>query len=234
MFRETLLESAPFLRKRKRWPMALAATLEAVICIALIALPFLSTGVISVAAHPTTFHPLERPREINRRQESRVARGGSGRPVPVANVVSIARGPTICFHCATVQNVDVPAIPDINFRSGESGPPDGLTGCNSCGFKPVRGPVPISNLAAGSLIYRVEPVYPRIAALAGIHGIVRLHAIIATDGTIQRLEVVEGPPLLIAAARDAVRQWRYRPYILNRQPVEVETMITVSFKESDR
>ncbi len=69
-----------------------------------------------------------------------------------------------------------------------------------------------------------------MAELTHTRGIVRLHAIIATDGTIQSLNVIDGPPLLIVAARDAVRQWRYRPYILNGQPVEVETMITVNFK----
>jgi protein TonB len=63
--------------------------------------------------------------------------------------------------------------------------------------------------------------------------VVKLHAIIATDGTIQSLNVIDGPPLLAEAAREAVRQWRYRPYILNGRPVEVETLITVNFKAPD-
>jgi protein TonB len=72
-----------------------------------------------------------------------------------------------------------------------------------------------------------------MAAIIRAHGVVKLHAIIATDGTIQSLNVIDGPPLLAEAAREAVRQWRYRPYILNGRPVEVETMITVNFKASD-
>ena len=234
MFRETLLESAPFTRNRKRWPMALAVALEVVICIALIALPFLSTTVISVAAHPLTFQPPEPLREANRPQASHISRGGPGSTAIRANVVTLSTRPTICFvHCPTTEDVEIASHPDINFRSGETGFPDGLASCNNCGSKLVHGPVPISNLAPGSLIYRVEPVYPRVAALTRAHGIVRMHAIIATDGTIQKLEVIDGPPSLIPAARDAVRQWRYRPYILNGQPVEVETMITVSFKGAD-
>jgi len=72
-----------------------------------------------------------------------------------------------------------------------------------------------------------------MAGIIRAHGVVRLHAIIATDGTIQSLNVIEGPPLLAEAAKEAVRQWRYRPYILNGRPVEVETMITVNFKGTD-
>jgi protein TonB len=77
----------------------------------------------------------------------------------------------------------------------------------------------------------VEPVYPHIAVLTGMQGQVKLHAIIARDGTIQSLSAVSGPPLLVRAALDAVGQWRYRPYILNGEAVEVETFITVNFRK---
>ncbi len=81
----------------------------------------------------------------------------------------------------------------------------------------------------GNLIYRVEPEYPAIARLAHIQGAVVLHAIIGKEGKIENLQAVSGPPLLIRAALDAVRQWRYRPYLLNGDPVEVETQVTVNF-----
>ncbi len=79
------------------------------------------------------------------------------------------------------------------------------------------------------LIHRVEPVYPIIAIQTRREGRVQLHAIISTDGTIQSLEVVSGEPMLIRSALSAVREWRYRPTILNGQPVEVETYITVIY-----
>ena len=88
-----------------------------------------------------------------------------------------------------------------------------------------------SQLEEGQLVNRVEPVYPHIAAISGIQGQVKLHAIIARDGRIQSLNVISGPPLLVRAALDAVEQWRYRPYVLNGEAVEVETLITVNFKK---
>jgi len=78
-------------------------------------------------------------------------------------------------------------------------------------------------------IQRVEPVYPRLARQLRREGRVELSAIIATDGSIQSLEVISGDPLLVHSALDAVWQWRYRPTILNGQAVEVETHITVIY-----
>jgi len=79
------------------------------------------------------------------------------------------------------------------------------------------------------LIERTPPVYPNIAKTARVSGTVELHAIISTNGTIKDLQVVSGPVMLRQAAVDAVRSWRYQPYKLNNQPVEVETTINVLF-----
>lgn len=81
----------------------------------------------------------------------------------------------------------------------------------------------------GNLIHRIQPKYPSLARQARIQGQVSLRAIISHDGRIENLQVVNGHPLLVQAAIDAVRQWRYRPYMLNGEPVEVETQITVNF-----
>ncbi len=80
-----------------------------------------------------------------------------------------------------------------------------------------------------NLIRQVRPVYPPLARQARIQGTVKLTAIIAKDGTIQKLEVLGGHPLLIPAALSAVKQWRYRPTLLNGQPVEVVTQVDVNF-----
>jgi len=80
------------------------------------------------------------------------------------------------------------------------------------------------------LISRVEPRYPPLGLQIRLQGTVLLHAIISVDGRITALEVVSGPPLLVQAAIDAVRQWRYRPTYLSGEPVEVETSITVIFR----
>jgi protein TonB len=77
---------------------------------------------------------------------------------------------------------------------------------------------------------RVEPVYPTLARQIGRAGRVELRAVIATDGTIQSLQVVSGDPLFYQSAMEAVRQWRYRPTVLNGEAVEVDTFITVIYK----
>lgn len=79
------------------------------------------------------------------------------------------------------------------------------------------------------LIHRVEPLYPPLPRQIRREGRVELHAIIATDGSIQSLQVVDGDPLFVQSALDAVRQWRYRPTVLNGQPVEIDTHITVIY-----
>jgi protein TonB len=84
----------------------------------------------------------------------------------------------------------------------------------------------------GYLIHQVEPVYPRLARAAGVEGTVELRAVITRQGTIEKLQVLRGPPLLVKAAVDAVAEWRYRPYVLNGEPVEVDTDVTVKFSLS--
>jgi protein TonB len=76
----------------------------------------------------------------------------------------------------------------------------------------------------------VNPIYPGLARQAGIDGLVKLHAIIGKDGTIQELSLISGHPLLVQAALDAVRQWRYEPTLVNGQAVEVDTAIEVFFQ----
>jgi len=82
----------------------------------------------------------------------------------------------------------------------------------------------------GMVVYRVEPTYPPLAREARIQGVVILTAIIDKDGNIQNLRLVSGHPMLAPAAIDAVKQWRYKPFLLNGQPVEVETTVTVTFQ----
>ena len=77
--------------------------------------------------------------------------------------------------------------------------------------------------------HQPQPVYPPLARQARIQGKVVLHAIIDKDGRVSQLEVVSGHPLLVQAALDAVKQWRYQPTMLNGEPVEVDTTITVNF-----
>jgi protein TonB len=85
------------------------------------------------------------------------------------------------------------------------------------------------NVTSAKLVNMVRPYYPPLAKQARISGNVLLHAIIAKDGSVIQLEVVSGHPLLVQSALDAVRQWRYQPTLLNGEPVEVDTTVTVVF-----
>jgi len=87
----------------------------------------------------------------------------------------------------------------------------------------------MTHLESAMLIHRVEPVYPALARQTRREAQVELRAIIATDGTIQSLQVVAGDALFLRSAVDAVSQWRYRPTVLNGQAVEIETYITVIY-----
>lgn len=97
-------------------------------------------------------------------------------------------------------------------------------------LEPVKRIRVSQGVTQGMVIRKVEPAYPKIALGARITGVVLLKAVINKDGEIKELQVVSGHPMLVPAAIEAVKQWRYRPYLLNGEPVEVETNITVTFQ----
>ncbi len=86
-----------------------------------------------------------------------------------------------------------------------------------------------SGVTSGLLVHRVSPVYPPLARQARIQGTVILQAQISKDGSIQNLQLISGHPMLAPAAIEAVKQWKYKPYLLNGEPVEVETQVQVNF-----
>jgi periplasmic protein TonB len=146
---------------------------------------------------------------------------------------------SIPLHAAVMNDADsVPPAPDFasigtgSSRGSGNGVAHGLGDsipvvipAHLAAVKPLR----VSHWAEGNIIYRVQPSYPPIARLARVQGTVELRAIISTTGTIENLIAVSGHPMLVKSAIEAVRQWRYRPYLLNTEPIEVETEITVNF-----
>jgi protein TonB len=120
---------------------------------------------------------------------------------------------------------DIP-IPEIGGPSPKIDPPqiDRRT-------TPEKQIVKVSEgVEQAQLVSRIEPQYPVLAKETRTQGTVFLRAIISREGRITSLEVLSGHPLLVREALDAVRQWRYRPTLLNGEPVEVETSITVIFR----
>jgi periplasmic protein TonB len=91
--------------------------------------------------------------------------------------------------------------------------------------------VPVSQgVSGGQLVHRVPPVYPAQARVQRLEGKVILAAVIMEDGTLRDVKVIDGQPLLAQSAMEAVKHWRYKPYMLDGKPVKNETTITIDFK----
>jgi protein TonB len=120
-----------------------------------------------------------------------------------------------------------PGVPGgLNLDSSSTGPSRPRT---DVAVEPPKR-LKVTDLQPAMLTHRVEPAYPILAKQTGREGRVELHAIIATDGSIQSLEAISGDPIFYLSALAAVREWRYRPTYLNGQAVEIDTRITVVYK----
>jgi len=148
---------------------------------------------------------------------------GSAKPLVVKG------GTAPALHAAAAAP-DAPAPSMSGITAGASAPPPNL-GSGGTGFKPVLQTVSISQgVSRGLLIHQVSPVYPKSALTMRIEGAVELLTTISKTGDITHVKVVSGDAQLAKAAADAVKQWKYKPYLLNGEPVEIQTSVTVNFK----
>jgi periplasmic protein TonB len=157
----------------------------------------------------------------------------------VTNLCATCYPPVIPTHIATRDDaepkapgigIDVPGGSDTPTTPWGIGIDDGRRQPTAPDVRPHPPQrIVVAHLEPAMLIHRIEPAYPRLAQQIRRSGRVELRAIIATDGTIKSLQVVSGDALFIQSALDAVNQWRYRPTILNGQPVEIDTFITVTY-----
>ena len=164
-----------------------------------------------------------------------------GKPVRVATTISV-------MYQLGVKNPSDAAESNVTPGSaGSSAEPTGTASQDAAkdasasqddasGSAPANPPAPKltrvrvgGKVAAANLVHQVSPVYPQSAKDLHIQGTVLFHVVIAHDGTIQTLEYVSGPPELKDSAMNAVKQWRYKPTLLNGQPVEVDTAIAVVY-----
>jgi protein TonB len=172
------------------------------------------------------------------------------RSQPVHRVISDPVRPTVsgpCFKCAMNSRPE-PRGAQTATTASEKGDetfiidiPNGSENSGINVFDPRKQPtrpdtqqvrpqiMHVTRVDPAMLVRRVEPVYPPMARQIRRSGKVELHALIAADGTVQSLELVSGEPLLVQSALDAVKQWRYKPTLLNGQAVEVDTYITVIY-----
>jgi len=241
MFEDSLVESAGKLRTKRGWTTILSFALQAFLLGIMVLIPLIYTEALPkqqlmtfLVAPPPPPPPPPPP---------------AATPVKTVKVVQTEiisgqlRTPTaIPKKVAMIKEEEAP--PPMGAVGVVGGVPGGVPGGQMGGV--IGGivsstPVAVPKVATpqrvrvsagvqqGNLVNQVKPAYPQIAKNARIQGAVVLQAEISKQGTIENLRVISGHPMLVPSALDAVKQWRYKPYYLNGEPVAVETTITVNF-----
>jgi protein TonB len=231
MFEHALLESDRAVSQRRRWSTLLSFVLQIAALVVLILVPLFHSEAL-----PWHSNSLPQPMPIYQAPPVEVAahQVGDSAPstasAPAVHVIEVP--PSIPHHIYTGPDENTDPRPIQIGRDGQgSNPLYALLKGTDTGAVPTHsGPVKRSHLDEGSILVKVMPQYPELAKRAHVQGAVELYARISREGLIENVQVRSGNPLLTDAARDAVRQWRFRPYLLNGTPVEVETTITVNFK----
>jgi protein TonB len=236
MFEQSILVESP---TNKRWTVVLSLMLEFACVIVLIILPLIFTEQLAQFQWANTLiaPPMPQPAPVPLEARRAAVRTGMA-PVFASKIFTVPA--KIPARVAIITDSDplplvgtlgalhttVGAIAELFTEAPPPPPPVVVTAKPREAAKPIRVS---SNLQEAKLLRRVIPVYPALARQARVSGTVRLVGVIGKDGIIQNLQFVSGPPLLVQAALDAVKQWVYRPTLLNHEPVEVIAPIDVIF-----
>ena len=238
MFEDSLIESAGRIRTKRGWTTLLSLVLQVLLVGFLVLVPLIYTEALPKAqlvsflvAPPPPPPPPPPAAEVIR----------AVKVIQTDIVDGQLRAPTKIPEKVQMITEDEP--PPTMSSGVVGGVPGGVPGGQMGGVlggiissTPVAVPkvapsrVRVSQgVVSGLAISQPKPLYPQMARMARVQGAVVLQAVISKSGAIENLRVVSGHPMLQQSALDAVRQWRYRPYLLNGEPVEVETQITVNF-----
>ncbi len=234
MFEDSTFESNGRIRTRSRGWMVAAFVFNGSILLALILIPLiypeaLPRQVMSLLLEaprpPAPQQPAPPPKQTEK-----------FRGVPQMDGATLIAPRTIPITIAQITGPEAPApmngLPMGVDADGNAAAEETFQAQRHVSVAPAapKGPVHLSSgVVSGLLLKKTTPIYPPIAVAARVEGTVVLAAAISASGTIQNLRVVSGHPMLQQAAMDAVSNWRYRPFLLNGQPVEVETTINVIF-----
>src|SRR5215470_3898731 len=236
MFEDSLMESAGRIRTNQRWTTPLSFIIQAVLIGILILIPLIITEglptrmlMAAIVAPPPPPPPPPPPAPVVKTvpRVSEIVNGELRTPSKIPKKIEMIREDEAPPPSTGVVGGVVGGVP-----GGSAGGVIG--GLISSTAPPPRVAAPqklriSSGVAEGNLVNKVEPQYPQMAKVAHVQGDVILQALISKSGAIENLRAVNGHPILIQAAMEAVKQWKYKPYLLNGEPVEVETTITVKF-----
>lgn len=228
---DDMVVSGRMKKNNKPWAMVVSSVAQAVLLGILIMIPLISYS--------------ELPKGFNRTYLAAPPPPPAPAPPPVRELAQRPRaipltGPQAPNHVPTRIMIVAEPQPTWDFSNNGRVPGAGDSGLladvlSSGAPAPPAPPKPASRIRVGGVIeaarltHQTMPEYPAIARTAHVQGTVNLHAIIGKDGSITSLQYVSGPSLLIKAAEDAVSTWRYQPLVLNGDPTEVETEISVVF-----
>jgi protein TonB len=235
MFEDSLIESGGKLKDKRRMTAAFSFFLEAVVIGVMILIPLLFTEALPnlaasmslVAPPPPPPPPPPAAVHIVKQVQTDIVNGQLRTPTKIPKKVEMIKEEEAPPPMMSGVVGGVPGGVPGGSMGGVMG---GIIGNTAMIPKVAVQRIRVSSgVTQGLVMHRVEPIYPAIAKAARVQGTVVLAAVIGKDGTIQNLHVVSGHPLLQGAAMDAVKQWKYRPYILNGEPVEVDTQVIVNF-----
>jgi periplasmic protein TonB len=242
MFEDSLIESGGRLKTKRGLTTTISFLFEAMLLGVMILIPLLFTDalpktqlltlIVAPPPPPPPPPPAAAPVHIVKQVQTDIINGQLRTPTKIPQKVEM---------------IKEDAAPPPVMAGVVGGVPGGMPGGQMGGV--IGGiisstPVAVPKVAAptrvrvsqgvteGMVLRRVQPNYPPLARQARIQGDVILQAEISKEGAIENLRVISGHPMLAPAAIDAVKQWRYKPYFLNGEPVAVETQITVKFSLS--
>jgi protein TonB len=238
MFDQTFVNAQA--QTRRPWTVAISLAIQVAFVAALLIAPLLHIASLGAPPRLPVWVPVEKV-DLKLKPETQAM------PHQTPSVVRPIFHPAVLQAPTTVPtHIDLtPDAPEIVGAAAIAGPATspfgGLFG--ETPIQPIQRPAPPAEPAraqpqalhvgggvqAAKLIAGPKPIYPAIARTARVQGTVRIHATIARDGFIKNLQLVSGPPLLVAVAIEAVQRWRYQPTLLNGEPVEVITEIDVNF-----
>jgi periplasmic protein TonB len=242
MFDDLVISSAQPKRTNSVWTVALSTIIQFAIVVVMILIPLiytealpkqmLTTFLVAPAPQPPPPPPPAAVQRIVKPVARLIHNGQMMAPTVIPKKVEMIKEEELPPDIGNVGVVG--GVPGGIAGGSAGGVLGGIIGGAGSGMPPPPKAAPSrirvgGNVQAASLVRKVDPVYPPIAKTAHVSGTVVLHAIIGKDGSVQNLEYISGPGLLMKSAMDAIKMWRYKPTMLNGEPVEVDTTISVVF-----